>query len=273
MPHEVIGRVEYDSDLWILSRPSPLLADLLEAQERLLVLRCGPPPYRVVLGVPHHASVTQDFICQERRDATGRPWLRDADKGSATYALVAFSTLRERGISTKLVVMLHSLFVDPNKVLTSAYCQEVFAEPTALLLECHGAGPQRVLALELSAGSNALAETEAFARALDRGLGRRFTWAYQARGGSAEAVVLRMDGSGDRGMLELPALNTASLTAAAERNIPALHLEAKPAFCDPKDGTNTVTPEGLLLGRALARAIVVTGSGTVDSRERRMDTE
>jgi hypothetical protein len=38
--------------------------------------------------------------------------------------------------------------------------------------------------------------------------------------------------------------------------MPALHIEAKPAFCKPADLTNTVTPDGLMLGRALAQAII-----------------
>jgi hypothetical protein len=221
-----------------------------------VVVRYGQPPYWALFGVPHHAEVREDYIAKARLDVAGRQAPRDADQNSASYAMVAFTALRDRDVPCKLVIMAHATDHDPNKLLHSPYCEELFAEPAELLVECHSAGPQRRLALELSAGANHLAEPLRFAHLLDLALGRRYTWGAQVAAGSNRALILRADGSEEEGRLELPALNTVSLLEAERRNLPALHLEAKPTFSKPADLTNTVTPDGLMLGRALAQAIV-----------------
>lgn len=62
------------------------------------------------------------------------------------------------------------------------------------------------------------------------------------------------------GTLQLPAIKTTSLIEAGHRDIPALHLEAKSIFRVSANGPNSVSPDGLLLGRAIAVAISVGGN-------------
>ena len=54
----------------------------------------------------------------------------------------------------------------------------------------------------------------------------------------------------------MPANETSSLREAGKKGIPALHLEAKPQFRIPDNGSNSITPDGFILGRALAQAII-----------------
>lgn len=246
-------RVEYGGDIWSpKGEPSAELTDLLTATDCLVVLRNGEPPYCAVIGVPHQAAVGQEYIC-EQRTGEGK---RDSDENAAAYALVAFTELKNCGIPCKLVIMAHSTMHDPNKRAGSPYCQEIFADETLLLFECHGSGPSRVLPLELSAGSNSLVNTLSFGAALTSALDHRFTVGAQKRPSQKRALIYQTDGSERDGELQLAAVDTQSLKEAARRGIPALHLEAKPEFRKPVDGTNSVTADGLVLGQAIAQAIV-----------------
>jgi len=252
MSYEKVKRIEYNDTLWVLREPHPALADFLTAKDRLIVLRNGEPPFQAVLGVPHQAAVGEEYIC-EKRENNGT---RDSDENAASYALVAFTELKDRGVPCKLVIMAHATTHDPNKKSASPYCEEIFADKCRLLFECHGAGPGRRLSLELSAGSNDLAKTLRFGQALASALGNRFTLGVQKEASKRKARIFQTDGTEEEGELELAATNTESLKAAQEKNITALHLEAKPAFRKPADGSNTVTPDGLMLGRAIAQAII-----------------
>ncbi len=253
MSYDQVKRIEYNGPVWTSERePHPALADLLIARDRLIVLRSGEPPFLAVLGVPHQAAAGEEHIC-EKRQGKGQ---RDSDENAALYALVAFTELKERGLPCKLVIMAHATTHDPNKESETPYCKEILAAECSLLFECHGAASSRRLALELSAGSNGLAETRRFGQALASALGNRFTLGVQEKAGEKEAWIFQTDGTEKKGELELAAIGTESLKAAYDKNIPALHLEAKPAFRKPADGSNTVTPDGQVLGRAIAQAII-----------------
>jgi hypothetical protein len=271
---EGIRRVDYKGELWTLQKPHPALADFLTAKDLLIVLRHGEPPFKVVLGVPHQAAVGEGYICEERLDENGNPNPRDSDENAASYALVAFTTLRDKNVPCKLVIMAHATTHDPNKEPTSHYCQEIFADTDGapLLLECHGTAPQRRLPLELSAGNNYLSRTVRFGQALAAALGSRYAVGVQEQACTKSALIFRTDGTEEKGVLERAALQTVSLVEAGKRGMPALHLEAKPAFRKPADGTNTVTPDGLILGRAIAQAIIQYLSGSPDGSESSEDS-
>jgi hypothetical protein len=258
---EVVREV-YGGALWAETQiaPAPSLARLLASRDRLVVLTSGAPPFRVVLGVPHHAAAGCERICERRRDAQGRVRARTADEDAALYALVAFDALRAREVPCKLVVMAHPTTHDPNKRRDSPYCREIFADPLGLLLECHGSAPRRALDLELSAGCNHLADAPGFGAALAAALDHAYVLGVQRRPGDAAAWIFRPGGvreAGNRevGVLALPATCTTSLMEAERRRVPALHLEAKPRFRRPDDDRDVVTPDGRRLGRALARVI------------------
>ncbi|HUW13938.1 MAG TPA: hypothetical protein VM537_29715 [Anaerolineae bacterium] len=266
MTYEEVKGINYEDELWTLCDPYPALDDFLKAKDRLIILRHGAPPFQVVLGVPHQAAVGEEHICDERKDRKGRRDPRPSDEGAASYALVAFATLRDRCVPCKLVIMAHATTHDPNKKADSPYCDEVLRDETALLFECHGANPKRRNSLELSAGCNDLSDgvTVPFGQALATALGHRYSLAVQKKACKKDAFVFDVGGAqGEGPELRLAALGTASLLEAKKRcSIPALHLEAKPAFRKPTDGANTVTPDGLLLGRAIARVIIEHVSGT-----------
>jgi hypothetical protein len=255
---EEVKRIDYKGELWTLRKPDPALADFLIARDRLIVLRHGEPPFKVVLGVPHQAAVGEDYICEKRLDGNGNPNKRVSDENAASYALVAFTTLRSHDVPCKLVIMAHATTHNPNKKSNSHYWREVFADTdkAPLLFECHGMAPQRRLPLELSAGNNHLSHAVRFGRALATALGSRYTLGVQKEACKKSALIFGTDGIEKEGILERPALQTASLVEAGERGMSALHLEAKPAFRKPVDGSNTVTPDGLVLGRAIAQAII-----------------
>lgn len=261
MNYEEVEHINYEDEVWTLREPHPALADFLTAEDCLIVLRQGEPPFQVVLGVPHQAAVGEEHIWDKRVDQDGKP-PRDSDENAASYALVAFSTLRDRGVPCKLVIMAHATTHDPNKRKDSPspYCEEVLKDETALLFECHGASAKRPLSLELSAGRNDLSDTVLvpFGRALATAFGHRYLLGVQKEAGKKDALIFEVGGGEKEGeKLQLAALETDSLVEAKKRwNIPALHLEAKPAFRKPTDGSNTVTPDGLVLGRAIARVII-----------------
>jgi len=233
---------------------NPALLQLLIAKDRLIVLLHGKPPYRVILGVPHQAGIGQPFICDCRVK-------RESDENSASYALVTYSLLKERDFPCKIVIAAHSTTADPNKVLDSPYCQEVFQEPGELFIECHGAGPRRKLDLELSSGRNSLADTKGFGEALAWALQKRYLLGVQRKCGTDDALILGKDGKKIHGQLENPALLTKSLAKAGEMKIPALHIEAKPQFRRSPDRVNRVTDDGVVLGHALARVIIEGWTG------------
>jgi hypothetical protein len=240
--------------LWEIKEKTPhqRLAALFSAKDLLIVLKHGQPPYRVVLGVPHQAPIGVTRICEQRLDGSGNPKPRKADDNVVSFALVAFSRLRACDIPSKLVIMVHSTTHDPNKILDSPYCREVFSEGMKLLFECHASGGRRHLDLELSAGSNLLGRPFEFGRQLAAQFEYRYSLGLQTAAKKTTALIIQPNGSTGTGRLQLPAIKTTSLTEAGRRSIPALHLEAKPRFRIPKDLTNAVSPDGLILGRALA---------------------
>lgn len=251
-----IRRVQYNGDIWNSDQPVPELAELLADKDCLISLAYSGPPYQVTFGVPHQAVIGAKQICEHRLDEDNRPNPRDADENAALFALAAFSALKEAGIPSKLVIMAHATGHDPNKVPESPYCQAALGDETRLLFECHGSGVSRRLPLELSAGSNHLARTLLFGRALACALGHRFAVGVQKRAEKREAIILRPDGVCERGSLELAAKQTTSLIEAERQEIPALHLEAKPVFRKSPDLSSRLTPEGVLLGRAIASSVV-----------------
>jgi len=254
---EEVKRIDYKGELWTLQKPDPALADFLIARDCLIVLRHGEPPFKVVLGVPHQAAVGEEYIC-ENRITGGNPDPRDSDENAASYALVAFTTLRDQNVPCKLVIMAHTTTHNPNKKPDSPYWREVFADTdkAPLLFECHGMAPRRCLPLELSAGNNHLSCTVRFGRALATALEYHYTLGVQKEACKKSALIFGADGTEREGELELAARNTASLVEAEKHGVPALHLEAKPAFRKPADRSNTVTPDGLVLGRAIAQVII-----------------
>jgi len=271
--YEEVKHVNYKGELWTLQKPHPALPDFLSAKDLLIVLRHGEPPFKVVLGVPHQAAVGDERIC-ENRITGGNLDPRNSDENAALYALVAFTTMRDRNVPCKLVIMAHATTHDPNKELESPYCKEVFADEAALLFECHGAGPRRLRSLELSAGKSRLADTVRFGRALAAAVEYRYTLGVQKEACKKSALIFGTDGveieNGE--VLERPALQTTSLVEAENQGMPALHLEAKPAFRKPADGSNTVTPDGLVLGRAIAQAIIQYLSESPDGSESSEDS-
>jgi hypothetical protein len=271
MSDEEVEHIKYEDELWTLHDPHPALADFLTARDCLIVLRQGEPPFQVVLGVPHQAAVGEEHIWDRRFDQDGKP-PRDSDENAASYALVAFSTLRDRGVPCKLVIMAHATTHDPNKKPDSPYCEEVLRDETALLFECHGASDRRPHSLELSAGCNHLSHTLRFGRALARALGHQYSLGIQKEPGGKDALILQQNGSEEDGQLKLAARGTRSLMEATVHGIPALHLEAVPAFRKPPNGSNTVTPDGLVLGRAIAQAITKYLSETKPLADLAMDT-
>jgi hypothetical protein len=243
--------IPYLGEVWAsrFREYDPSLLELLTSKDCLAVLSRGKPPYKVVLGVPHQAGIGEESICESGER-------RNSDENAASYALVTFSVLKEHDIPCKLVIAAHSTTSDPNKDLTSPYCQEIFSESCELLIECHGAESRRKLDLELSAGQNKLANTIGFGELLAQALEKRYTLGVQKQPRSETALIFHKDGTTSDGQLERPATKTISLTEVGEKGIAALHIEAKPQFRKPKDGNNAVTIDGLILGRALAQVII-----------------
>ena len=258
MSFEEVRRVEYDGELWASpgSVPHSELVALFKEKDVLVVMRDGSPPYSVVLGVPHQAKVGVKHICDRRTQAGGQPKKRGSDENAASYALVAFDTLKTAGLASKLVIMARATTHDPNKEPESPYCREVFADEARLLFECHGARQERKHYLELTAGMNPRSHAVLYGRTLCAALGRRYSLAVQRRAGTDNALILETDGSEREGKLRLPALETYSLCAACQHGMQALHLEAKPEFRIPPDGTDTVALPGRTLGAAIASAAI-----------------
>jgi hypothetical protein len=208
----------------------------------------------VILGVPHHAAAGVGSICQLRLDATGQPYPRRADENAALYALIAYETLVRMNLPCKLIIMAHATTHDPNKIIDSPYCQELFADPGKLIFECHGSRGERLLDLELSAGKNPLPDTLAYGSALAETLEHRYSLGVQYPAGGRSALIFK-EGRVIHGRLELPAHQTHSLIEAGRRGLPALHLEARPRFRRTNPAGFHLQEDGQRLGRAIARCI------------------
>lgn len=240
----------YEGKIWTSRNKEvdPSLLQLLTSKDGLIILSHGKPPYKVILGVPHQAAVGEEHICESGQQ-------RDSDENAASYALVAFTILKEHEIPCKLVIAAHLTKQDPNKHPETLYCEEVFRNPTRLFLECHGMGDTRKLDLELSAGANDLANTIDFGRTLASAIPQRYSLGVQKKAGTDDSLIFR-NGKEEVGKLERPATKTESLKEAKRGQIAALHIEAKPKFRIPADKTNSVTPDGLIVGQALAQMII-----------------
>lgn len=246
--------ITYEAKIWALRHEQyePTLLQLLTSKDHLVILKHGKPPYQVVLGVPHQAKIGEGHICE---DGSGPEKNRASDENAASYALVAFSLLKEHDIPCKLVVAAHPTAKDPNKHADSPYCQELFREPGQLVLECHGAKPSRQNDIEIAVGSNKLTDPVELGRFLSLTLQRHYVIGIQKEPGKSAALIISTGGLEEGGKLELPATETKSLTEAGKHHMQALHIEAKPAFRIPQDKTNTVPPDGFILGKALAELI------------------
>ena len=111
--------------------------------------------------------------------------------------------------------------------------------------------------LELSAGPNKLTKTIEYGKILSDMLKNICDLGVQKTAGKNSAVIFKKDGTKDEnGQLKLAGNETKSLQQAEKEGIPALHIETKPRFRIPQDKTNTVTPDGLILGRALAKTTI-----------------
>lgn len=251
MINKKIKRIIYKKDIWARKYRElhPKLLKLSTSKNRLIVICHGKPPYEVVLGVPHQAAIGEESICEDEEP-------RPSDENAASYALVTFDVLKKRDVPCKLVIMARSTTTDPNKDTNSRYCQEIFRDSAEHLIECHGAGQRRKLDLELSAGSNELANPVGFGTILASELLRPYTLGAQRYAGSTSAIIFEKDGTRSIGQLALAAIETKSLIEAEAKGISALHLEAKPQFRILMDEPNTVTPDGLILGCALAETII-----------------
>ena len=243
--------IPYAGPLWSGSLPHEALLELLITTDALIVMRNGAPPYPLVLGVPHQARIGVDRIAADWVNPSGQEG-RPSDEGAALYAMAAYEQVSALGLRCKLVIAAHATDHDPNKALGSPYCTEIFAQPSRLLFECHGAGPARRHALELSAGTNALADPKRFGAALARHLAWKYAVVAQLAPGSAEAVSIHADGVQRTTCLSLPALNTTSLAYAADRGVHALHLEARPLFRAQEGAPNALPAAGRRLGQAIA---------------------
>lgn len=96
MARHLYSAIYYFEDLWMIENYSSELLDALTAKDCLIVLKHGLPPYSVLIGVPHQAAIGAEHIAELRsHSASGK---RASDENAAFYALVTFSTLRDRDI-------------------------------------------------------------------------------------------------------------------------------------------------------------------------------
>jgi hypothetical protein len=233
---------------------------LLGLRDEIIELPAASRAADCVLAIPHHAGPGVSHIAQQRPE--GR---RVADENAVLYALAAHAALDRAGVSSRVVVAAHATDHDPNKDVRSPYCRALFGGPApALLVECHGASRRAPHALEVSAGTNPGADPLRF--------GRRLAHAYEAGESAADELLAAQlspggraarvfDGEGNaarESRLRFPALRTASLEAARERGIAALHLEATPRFRTLGVEGLALPADGARLGAALAKAIVAT---------------
>lgn len=245
--------IHYSGAIWKGDAVHPDLWKLLQQRNCLIELVTGQPPYRVTLGVPHHAGQSEDRIMQAwinpRDGQPGRP----ADKHAGLIGLAVFRALHDLGSSCKLVIAAHPIDHDPNKTPGSPYWNNVFSEPLPqFLLELHGAAKHRRHDLELSAGRNRLADPQTAGKRLAFSLADEL-WilAVQEQADTAQAQLYRKR-QHTRGKLQNPALETLSLVRAGELGIPAYHLEMKSHFRKPSRSTAQPNEEAVRLARALA---------------------
>jgi hypothetical protein len=229
---------------------TPALLDELLEQDKLIQITHGQPPYDVVLGVPHHAANGVLRIAERSE----RP--RSSDENAALYALAAFTYLQQRHIPCKIVIAAHPTDHDPNKEAWSPYSQQVFSQSVRLLVECHGCAENYRNDIEVSAGRNKLTNPKVFGELLVAALDHGCRIGVQETPTTCNALIF---GTGANhpvsSQLRLPALETYTLRRAAELNIQAIHIEAKPRFRKASDGSNRATKDGLQLGQAIAKAI------------------
>ena len=81
--------VIYEGIIWGIKSKGyhQALLNLLRSKDKLVVLKNGKAPYKVVIGVPHQAAVGVGRICE---NGSGRDRNRLSDENAASYALVAF---------------------------------------------------------------------------------------------------------------------------------------------------------------------------------------
>ena len=224
------------------------LADAIDRQDELIVLKNGEAPYKVVIGIPHQAKSGVRKICSI-------PKSRASDENAASYPIVAFNSLKEKAVSCKLVIMAHATGKDPNKYDDTPYFQEIFSEKSELLFECHGASKERQNDIELSAGSNKLSNTVEFGEYFVNRLRDKYKIGIQIKTATKEAFIFEKNGTKKKEELERAGNNTKSLIVAEKENgIPALHLEAKPKFRKPVEG-KTISDDGSVLGEAIAQSL------------------
>jgi hypothetical protein len=253
-----VRHTNYNGELWHIPEQAfhPDLETLITAKDHLITIRYGQPPFEVVFGAPHQSGTGDWRICENRLDEHGNICDRPGDDNTASFALVAFTLLQAHDVPCKVVIMAHSTDHDPNKRLDSPYCQEIFREKTSLLFECHACAKGRLSDLELSAGSNYLTQTVEFGRIFASMLEYRYQLGIQQKAGTKKALIFQPGGATTNGTLQLPARKTASLIEAGQQGFPALHLEAKPYFREEKGAPNTVSQDGLILGRAIGKTIL-----------------
>lgn len=256
--------IQYNGEVWQGPFVHPRLWKLLQQKDLLVELSGGAAPYRVVLGVPHHAAMGIERIAEDwtnpRTGTKGRP----ADETTGLIGLAVFSALREKDIPARLVIAAHPTDHDPNKTPGCPYWQRIFDRnggPPGMLIELHGAGLHRRNTLELSAGQNTAAEPLLFGSVLAYHLSGEWIFAIQEKPGTNTARLYR-NGQHTGGRLQNPALETLSLVYAGQIGIPALHLEMKAIFRQP-DPAYPHAPRpgemGWRLARALADTLDITG--------------
>lgn len=265
MPGWRMTYLRYTGSLWQDGAVHPALWDLLQRKDLLIEIVSAPPPYRVVLGIPHHAAAGVNRIAENWHNDSKGEFGRKADETTGLAGLAFFAALQEQGIACKLLIACHATDHDPNKTPGSPFWQNVFTAPLpGLLFELHGAGRERKHALELSAGRNSVADPSLFGKALSYFYTGSEILAYQMRPGGREAWVVAPHAEAS-GRLQNPALYTTSLTYAGEAGVPALHLEMKITFRRPikhhLDGRTAFTPppQTWQLARAAASAVNLLG--------------
>lgn len=256
--------VRYTGEIWDGAGVAAPLWSLLAQKDLLVEITTGAPPYRIVLGVPHHGAPGVELIAEDWvNPKTGQPG-RASDDSAGLSGLACFTAFAEAGISTRLLIACHATDHDPNKV-PGPYWEAVFQAPLPkLLLELHGAARHRRHDLELSAGQCVGARPDLFGKALAYFLHGPWILAVQKEPGVSDALIFE-GGSQSTGRLQNPALETSILKAAGEQGLEAHHLEMKYPFRRPDPAYRaapTPTPEGWRLARAIQNTFSVIDQPT-----------
>lgn len=248
--------VFYEGPIWDGSAVHPRLWELLLEEDLLIEIALDPPPYRVLLGVPHHAAPGIDRIAEHWLNPQTERLGRAADETTGLCGLAVLHQLHEEKIPSRLVIAAHPTDHDPNKTPGCPYWLSIFRDPLpGLLLELHGAGKVRHFDLELSAGRNDKTDPLAFGSALARYIDPHWSLAVQKRPGTREAQLYNANHASPH--LENPALATSSLAYAGQHNLPALHLEMK-AFLRQPDPHYPDSPRPAAPAWLIARALAMT---------------